>query len=282
MSSIFSKKSKNHGVAQSHENPPVQTGGEVIPNKKNLLVLAGGNLHAGAHGGGQDAASDILALSSGGLGLDNSVDQGLEVLGQLLSAERNLANGAVDDVGLIETVLDLTSLDLLNGSGHIGGHGASLGGGHQAFGAQDLTETADNTHHIGGSNDDVEIEPVLLGDLLHQLHAADIVSASLFGLVHLGVLGEHQNLAGLAGTVGQNDGTADLLVSVTGVNAELDVDLDGLVKLGGGGLDNEAHGLGNVILNAAVDQLSAVGIFFTSEQCNILLKVVMRNNPPTF
>ena len=69
---------------------------------------------------------------------------------------------------------------------------------------------------------------------------------------------------------------------MTGVNAELDVDLNSLVKLGGGGLDNKAHGLGNVVLNAAVDQLSAVGIFFTSEQCNILLKVVMRNNPPTF
>ena len=187
----------------------------------------------------------------------------------------------MDDVGLVETILDLTGFDLLDGSGDVRGDGAGLRGGHEALRAEDLTKTANDTHHIRGSDDDVKVEPVFLRDLLHELHAADIVSAGCLGLVDLGVLGEDKDLAGLAGAVGQDDGAADLLVSVAGVDAELDVDLDGLVELGGSGLHDERKGVGDFILHGAVDLLRAVLIFLTSKQCYILLKVVMRNNPPT-
>ena len=54
--------------------------------KQTLLELRGGNLDAGAHGGGQDAASDILALGGGGLCLDDRADQVVEVLSQLFRA----------------------------------------------------------------------------------------------------------------------------------------------------------------------------------------------------
>ena len=60
----------------------------------------------------------------------------------------------------------LPALDSLTACGHVGGHGAGLGGGHQALGAEDLAETADNAHHVGAGDDDVEIEPVLALDLL--------------------------------------------------------------------------------------------------------------------
>ena len=81
---------------------------------------------------------------------------------QLLGAEGDLADGAVDDVGLVQTVLDLTGFDFLDGLGDVGGDGAGLGGGHQTLGAQDLTETADNAHHVGSGDDHVKVEPVLL------------------------------------------------------------------------------------------------------------------------
>src|SRR5699024_5168620 len=102
-------------------------------------------------------------------------------------------------------------------------------------------------------------------------HAAGIVGAGRQSLVELGVLGEDQHLAGLAGAVGQDDGAAHLLVGVTGVNAQLDVDFHGLVELGGSGLDDESHGVGHVVLHAAINQLGAVFIFFTSEQLYFLL-----------
>ena len=136
-----------------------------------LDILGGVDLDTGAHGGGDGAGTDILALGSGGLGLDDSLDQGVHVLLQLLNAEGNLTDGAVDDVGLVQTILDLTGLNLLDGSADIGGHGTGLGGGHQTLGAQDLTQTADDTHHVGGSDDHVELEPVLLSGLLDQIHA---------------------------------------------------------------------------------------------------------------
>ena len=187
----------------------------------------------------------------------------------------------MDDVRLVQTVLHLTGLDFLHGLGDIGSDGAGLGGGHQALGAENLTKAADNAHHVGGSDHDVEAKPVLLLDLLNQIHIADEVSAGLTGGVGLVALGEDQHAGGLTGAVGQDDGAADLLVSVAGVDAELDVDLDGLVELGGGGLHDERKGVGDFILHGAVDLLRAVLIFLTSKQCYILLKVVMRNNPPT-
>jgi len=229
------------------------------------------DLDAGAHGGSNHAASDILTLGSGGLSLDNGAQQSLEVLLQLLGAEGNLADGAVDDVGLVKTVLDLTGLDFLDGRSDVGGHSTGLGGGHQTLGAQNLTQTANDTHHVGGSDDDVKVKPVFLGDLFNQIHTAGEISACSLSFFQLSVLGENQNLAGLAGAVGQNDGAANLLVSVTGVNAQLNVHFNGLVELGGSGLNDQTHGVGHIVLHAAVNQLGAVFIFLTSKQCNILL-----------
>ncbi len=109
-----------------------------------------------------------------------------------------------------------------------------------------------------GGDNDVEIEPVFLLDLLHEVHLAHVISAGGLGSLRLVALGEHQDLAdGLAGAVGQHDGAADLLVGVTGVNAQLHVELDGLVELGGSGLADQAEALCGVILSILFDLLAA-------------------------
>ena len=174
----------------------------------------------------------------------------------------------MDDVGLVETILDLTSFDLLDGSSDVRGDGAGLGGGHETLRAKNFTETADNTHHVGRGDDDVETEPVFLRDLFDHVQTAGEISACVQSFLKLRVLRKDEDFAGLAGAVRENDGAADLLVSVTGVDAELDVGFDGLVELGGGGLHDQIHGLVDVVLRAAIIQLAAVLIFFTSEQCN--------------
>ena len=99
----------------------------------------------------------------------------------------------MDDVGLVQTILDLTGLRLLNSLGGVGSHSAGLGRGHQTLGAQDLTQTAHNTHHVGGGDDHVEVEPVFLLDLLHQVHLAHVVGAGGLGSLGLVALGEHQD-----------------------------------------------------------------------------------------
>ena len=58
---------------------------------------------------------------------------------------------------------------------------------------------------------------------------------------------------------------------MTGVNAQLDVHFNSLIELSGSSLDDQSHSVGYVILNTAIDQLSAVFILFTSKQCNFLL-----------
>ena len=59
----------------------------------------------------------------------------------------------------------------------------------------------------------------------HLVHLTYVVSASSLGLVRLGGLGKDQHALGLAGAVGQNDGAADLLVSVAGVDTQFHVEL---------------------------------------------------------
>ena len=153
-------------------------GGEPAPLRTASDHLRRVHLHAGAHGGRGYTAANILALGGGRLRLHDGAHQRVIVLSQLLGAEGHLADGAVDDVGLVQAVLDLTGLDLLHGLGHVGGDGAGLGGGHQALGAQDLTEAAHQAHHVGAGNNHVEVEPVFLLDLLHHIHLAHVIRAA--------------------------------------------------------------------------------------------------------
>ena len=124
-----------------------------------------------------------LAAKALGFNISTPVFDGaneVDIMDTLVSTEGNLADGAVDDVGLVQTVLDLTGLRLLHGLGGVGGHGAGLGGGHQALGSKDLTETAHSAHHIGAGDNGVELEPVLLLYLLNEIHAAGVIRACCF------------------------------------------------------------------------------------------------------
>src|SRR6478609_57494 len=76
----------------------------------------------------------------------------------------------------------------------------------------------------------VEVEPAAV-DLLDQLVATDDVGAGLTGGVGLVAVGEHQDLGGLAGAVGQVDRAADHLVGLAGVDTEAHGHVDGLVEL---------------------------------------------------
>ena len=171
----------------------------------------------------------------------------------------------MDDVGLVQAILHLTGLGLGDGLGSVGGHSAGLGGGHQTLGAQDLTQTAYHAHHVGGSDHHIEVKPVFLLDLFHQIHVAHIVGAGGLGSLGLVALGEHQHAHGLAGAVGQHDGAADLLVSVTGVHTQLHMQLDGLIKLSGSGLADKLQTFLGIIQCGLIDLLGDFLILLTSK-----------------
>ena len=169
----------------------------------------------------------------------------------------------MDDVGLIQTVLDLTGLRLGHSATGIGGNGTCLGVGHQAARTQNLTQTTDNTHHVGGSDYYIEVHPVLFLDLLHHVLSAYKLSAGSLGSLGGIAAGKAQHTHALAGTVGQHYGAADLLVSVTAVHAQADMDLYGLIELSLAGLGAKVQRLCRLIQLGAVYQLSAVCIFLT-------------------
>ena len=111
----------------------------VFSSKLNLYaVLIGSNADAGAHGGGDGSALEVLALGSGGLSLGDGIQDGVQVGHQLLGAERGLADGHMDDVLLVQTVLDLTGLSVGNSLADVGGNGAGLGLGIRPRGPRTL------------------------------------------------------------------------------------------------------------------------------------------------
>ena len=166
----------------------------------------------------------------------------------------------MDDVGLVQTILHLTGLDLGHSATGIGGNGTCLGVGHQAARTQDLTQTTDNTHHVGGSDNNVEVHPVFLLDLLHHVLGTDKLGTGGLGGI---AAGKAQHADGLTGTVGQYHCTTDLLVGVTAIYAQADVDLDGFIKFCLTGLGAKVQCLCRLVQLGAVYQLSAVCIFLT-------------------
>ena len=172
----------------------------------------------------------------------------------------------MDDVLLVQTVLDLTSLGIGDGLADIGGNSAGLRVGHQTTGAQNLTETANAAHHVRGGDQNIEVE-VTAGDLGDQIVIADLLSAcSLSGLGSV-ALGDGDDADILAGAVGQDDSAANLLVSVAAVNAQTDMQLNGLVELSGSGLAAQLQGFGGIVSLIVLDQLSSVDILLAVFHC---------------
>jgi hypothetical protein len=114
--------------------------------------------------------------------------------------------------------------------------------GHQAAGTEHPAELGHLGHHVGGGDQQIEIDRAT-GDLLDQLIIAGQVGAGGLGLGHLLTAGDHGDAHGLAGAVGQGHGGAQLLVGVLGVDAEAHVGFDRLVEAGGGVVLDQLEGL---------------------------------------
>src|SRR3954463_16668637 len=208
-----------------------------------------------ALGRGQHDRADVPALGRGRLGADQLLDDGLVVVEQVLVRERRLADGHVDDRRAVGAVLDLARLGLLDGLADVHRDRADLGVRHLALWAEDAAEAADDRHHVGRRDGDVEVGEALL-DAGRQGLGADDVRAGLLGLARLVALGEHRDLDVLAQPVRQRDRAAQLLVGVADVEARADVDLDGLVELRALEVLHELDSLVRGVLLRAIDLLA--------------------------
>src|SRR3954454_15804245 len=229
------------------------------------------HLDAGALGGGHHDRADVLALGRRRLGADQLLDDRLVVAEQLVVLERRLADRHVDDRRAVGAVLDLAGLGLLEGLADVHRHGADLGVRHLALRAEDAAEPADQRHHVGRRDRDVEVGEALVLHALGEVLGAHEVGAGLLGLARLVALGEHDDRDVLAEPVRQRDRAAQLLVGVADVQAGADVDLDGLVELRALEVLDQAHGLVRAVLALAVDlapyvlvALAALGHYATT------------------
>ena len=136
----------------------------------------------------------------------------------------------------VSTVLDLAALELRHG------HGAELGVRHQATGAKNFAQAANLAHEVRGSHSSIEVNVASL-DVGHEVIGANDISASLTGGVSLRALSEDGNADSFARAVRQGNHAAQLLVGLTSVNAETEVNFDGLVELRRRAFLDEVHGL---------------------------------------
>ena len=173
----------------------------------------------------------------------------------------------MDNVETVQTVLDFTGFNIVDGTGNIRGNGAGLRVRHQALRTQDTTQTSDNAHHIGSCDDSVEIEPVSPAGSSEPYPLRQRNPRRLLLLPCLVALGKNKNANGLAGTMRQNDSATDLLVSMTAINAQTYMDFYGLIKLGRRDIDNSLKRLSRAVKGLLVvlfSQLPDTSYLFSS------------------
>ena len=229
---------------------------------EEVALNSGVDLDARAHGGAHGDALHVLALSRSGLNAQDLGVEGSVVLDELLVGEGLLAQGHMADAIAVGTILNAASLELGNHLGNIHSNGAELGVRHQTTGAEDLTDAANLGHHGRQSDGSVELDVALL-DLGDQLVGANDVGTGLTSLISLSTLGEDGDANDLAGAVRQGDGTTDVLIGLTGVDAKAEVSLDGLVKVGGCNLLDERDSLKRGVELSGINLLSGGALLLT-------------------
>ena len=177
----------------------------------------------------------------------------------------------MNDVGLVETVLDFTGFSFFDGFSNVHGHCAGFGVRHQALGTEHTAEAANNTHHIRSGDDNIKVKPVFLGDFLNKFISADIFSSGCSRFIGLGAFGEDKHTHLFAGTVRQNNRSANLLIGVTGVNAQTDVAFHSFVKFGMSHFGDQLHCLAGVINFTRLELFHRFLIFLSSFHGSLLI-----------
>src|SRR6266446_5125878 len=186
----------------------------------------------------QVEGAQVLSLRRRRLVADQRVDEGCEVLVQLVRVERNLADWCVDDAELVGAKLDLAPLDLTHGTRDVLGDGARFGVGHQTARSEDLAQRTDPRHHVRRRDCGIEVGPAVRYPLDEVLSAHE-VRACFLRFARAITDCEDGDAYLLAGAVGQYDRPAHHLLRVSRIDAEADVRLYGGVELGYRGVFGE-------------------------------------------
>jgi hypothetical protein len=133
-----------------------------------------------------------VALGAGGLALTTASAKARMFSFELLGPKLALPTPAWTIPAFSTRNSTAPPLDALHCTGDIHGHGADLRVRHHAARAEDLTETADERHHVRGGDAAVEIDRAAL-DVLDQIFRANDIRTGRLGFVRLVAAGEHGN-----------------------------------------------------------------------------------------
>src|SRR5690625_359099 len=214
------------------------------------------NANSRAHGRRDGHALQVVSFGACGAQADDLGHECTEVLFEFLDIEGRFTDDGMHDPCFIYAELDTTGLHILDGFGDVEGHGSNAWVGHEAAGSEDATESTDGTHHIGGSDGGIELEPAVL-DLLCELVVPDEVCAGVTRFLFFFATGENEDADIFTGTVWQDDGTADHLVCVAWVDVEVQGNVDAFVEGFTGGGFEQFKGFGGRVVTQAVDLLAA-------------------------
>ena len=170
----------------------------------------------------------------------------------------------MNDVGLVQTIFNLTGFRIGHGLCNIHGNGTGFGVRHQAFRTEYTTQATDGAHHVRGCDDYIKLKPVFFRNFFYQILSADIVCTGFFGSSCTVAFREYQCTNGLTGTMRQYHRTAYLLVCVTRVNTQTDMQFYRLIKVRLCGLTQQFDGLVGIVQFCFINQLCAVAVFLSS------------------
>src|SRR5699024_6251839 len=136
----------------------------------------------------------------------------------------------MDNVCFVKSVLDLTSLDILDRFCYVHGYRSGFRIRHQALRSKYTSETSNDSHHVRGSYYYVELEPVLVLDLRSQPISAYIVCSSCLCFLTFCTFCKYKDTHLLPSAVRQYNCPPDLLITVTSVTSGSDMSLDRLIK----------------------------------------------------
>ena len=127
------------------------------------------------------------------------------------------------------------------------------------------TQRTDQAHHVGRGDAGVEIDPAVF-DLLGQVFLADFVGSGFLGGDREIALGEHHHPLAAADAMRQHHGAADDLVGLLGIDAQADMDFDGLIELRVSELLQNLHRFGERLSlfggNLRYESAKALGLFW--------------------
>lgn len=195
------------------------------------LSWLSGDTNGWTHRCADSNAPHISSLQHLGLQAIDEINEGLDVIGELVGLKAKLAHNGVHVATIIISKLNFSSLVFLDDLGDVRGHGAGSWRGHQATWAEYTTEWSDQSHHVWGRDANVELQPSVT-DFLGQFFLADFIGTGFFSGVGIVALGKDHDPLSPSNSVWQDHGATHDLVSLLGIDPQSHMDFHGLVKLG--------------------------------------------------